>query len=77
MKKMRMEFKEYKNYNNLVSQQNELNYLKGEVDRLMMEKRLLEKTVGNQETAIYNEQKVEEEGLIERVIFKVKIRWNC
>jgi hypothetical protein len=67
-----MEFKEYKNYNNLVSQQNELNYLKGEVDRLMMEK-----TVGNQETAIYNEQKVEEEGLIERVIFKVKIRWNC
>jgi len=67
LKKIRNEFKEYKNFNEFVSKENELNYLKGEIEKNMMEKRMMTRTIDNQENAIQETQKMEEDGVAERV----------
>lgn len=67
LKERRQEFKEYSRFNDFIGQQNELNYLKKEVDRLRKQKRLMERTVGKQNTEIRKFEKETEETMEERV----------
>lgn len=71
LKERRQEFKEYSRFNDFIGQQNELNYLKNEVERLRKQRRLMDRTVGKQNNAIRKFEKETEETMEERVSISV------
>lgn len=67
LKSKRKEFKEYTKFNDIIEQQNELNYLKREVERLRKQKKLMERTVGTQNNELERFEKETEENVVDRV----------
>lgn len=67
MKSRRQEFKEYNRFNEIIEQQNELSYLKREVEKLRKQKKLMERTVIDQNSEIEKIEKENEETMVEKV----------